>query len=121
MEIRYVSNRMRGHAAAVLLGAALIAISGCASQQAATATMMGPAATVSMTRGAFDPMAVTVKAGDEVAWRNDSVSFQSVTATAFRSGMIAPGASFSNTFAMAGTYHYSGAGGTPVGAVIVEP
>ena len=122
MEIRNVSNKiMRRHAAAVALSAALVVVGGCAGQSAMMEAMMGPAATVSVTNGAFDPIGVTVQAGDVVTWRNNSVSPQSVTATAFRSGMMAPGATFSNTFAMAGTYRYTGAGGTPVGIVIVAP
>jgi len=104
------------------MGAVLAVIGGCAGQWPLHHTeTMAEAATVSVTRGAFDPIAVTVQAGDVVTWRNNSVSPQSVTATAFRSAMIPPGGTFSNRFAMAGTYRYTGAGGTPVGIVIVAP
>jgi plastocyanin len=80
-----------------------------------------PAAAVSITRGEFDPIAVTVQAGQEVIWRNNPVSVQSVTAVAFRSGTIAPGATFTSTFTVPGTYRYTAAAGTSVGTVIVVP
>jgi len=117
MPFQYVLKKMRRHRTATALSAALLVVGGCAGQPVS----IEPAASVSITRGAFDPIAVTVQTGEVVTWRNNSVSPQSITATAFRSGMIAPGATFSNTFTIPGTYRYAATVGTPVGTVIVTP
>jgi len=117
MGTRTDSNKLFRRVAAMALGAALVVVGGCAEQS----EDMGPAAAVSITWGEFDPIAVTVQAGQEVIWRNNPVSVQSVTAVAFRSGTIAPGATFTSTFTVPGTYRYTAADGTPVGTVIVVP
>lgn len=112
------SKRVRLHAVAWALAAALVAVGGCATQQVAPT---GPATTVSITEGAFHPAAVNVRTGETVRWDNNSTSVQIVAATAFRSGGIAPGTSFSHTFTAPGTYRYTGASPTPVGMVVVAP
>ena len=80
MGTRTDSNKLFRRVAAMALGAALVVVGGCAEQS----EDMGPAAAVSITWGEFDPIAVTVQAGQEVIWRNNPVSVQSVTAVAIR-------------------------------------
>lgn len=83
-----------------------------------------PARTVRMTaQGRFEPAQITIRAGDQVEWRNDTSHPHTVTANPeraanpahvvlpegaepFDSGEIAPGASFSYTFEVPGTYIY---------------
>ena len=61
--------------------------------------------TVEAADNAFRPRTATVDAGDTVTWRNTGQLAHEVTAPAFASGNIAPGASWSWT-AKAGTYSY---------------
>ena len=62
--------------------------------------------TVSMVENAFEPRTMTVAVGDTVTWRNDGSSAHEVTATAFKSGNVDPGKSYSWTATAAGTYDY---------------
>jgi plastocyanin len=57
---------------------------------------------------AFDPADVTIKAGESVTWTNQDSVTHDVTADngEFKSGTMADGATFSSTFAKAGTYPY---------------
>jgi plastocyanin len=84
----------------------------------------GPARIVRMTaQGRFEPAQVTIRAGEQVEWRNETAHAHTVTANPeraanpahvilpegaepFDSGEIAPGASFSYTFDVPGTYIY---------------
>jgi hypothetical protein len=56
----------------------------------------------------FSPGSVAVDAGGTVTWTNNGPSLHTVTATdgSFDSGQMAAGASFSHTFASAGTFSY---------------
>jgi plastocyanin len=71
----------------------------------------------------FDPMSVTIQKGDTVEWVNNAQSLHSVTtnssvaqdpkdvslpagAKPFDSGFMPPGAKFSYTFTVPGTYQY---------------
>ena len=56
----------------------------------------------------FEPKALTVKAGTKVVWGNEGQRPHTITADngAFNSGNLGTGASFSFTFAQAGTYPY---------------
>src|SRR5687768_3488429 len=57
--------------------------------------------------GSFSPASLTVTVGDTVTWTNADDSPHTVTADgAFDSGNLAPGQTFSFTFAEAGTYTY---------------
>jgi len=72
------------------------------------ATTPTTSASVSIAHFAFSPSAVAVQAGGTVTWtNNDSVS-HTVTSDdgSFASQTLAPGASFSHTFATAGTISY---------------
>jgi plastocyanin len=64
---------------------------------------------VSMKNLKFNPTTVSVPAGTTVKWTNDDSVGHDVTAATFKSGTpggITAGASFSHTFAKAGTYKY---------------
>jgi plastocyanin len=65
-------------------------------------------AAVSIVDFAFDPAAVEVPVGATVTWTNTGAAPHTATASdgTFDSGELAPGASFSHTFAAAGTFPY---------------
>jgi plastocyanin len=64
-------------------------------------------ASVSILDNSFSPASLTVPAGTTVVWTNRGGSKHTVTAAGtFDSGILSPGASFSFTFATAGTYGY---------------
>ncbi|HUP88218.1 MAG TPA: carboxypeptidase regulatory-like domain-containing protein [Longimicrobiales bacterium] len=71
---------------------------------------VGPApqnADVSITQQAvFSPQAVLVARGGTVRFTNNDVTTHTATATSFDTGLLAPGASSSKTFATAGTFNY---------------
>jgi plastocyanin len=64
--------------------------------------------TVSIIDRAFQPEAISVSAGDTVAWDNDDGEGHTVTAVdgAFNSGVMTVGDAFSMTFETAGTFDY---------------
>jgi plastocyanin len=63
---------------------------------------------VALKNFAYDPANVTIKAGGSVTWTNQDSVTHDVTADngEFKSGSLANGATFSFTFAKAGTYPY---------------
>ncbi|MPV87830.1 cupredoxin domain-containing protein [Georgenia ruanii] len=66
------------------------------------------AAAVQIKNFAFAPASQTVAAGQTVTWTNDDSTDHTVTAddNSFDSGRLAPGKTFTHTFATAGTYAY---------------
>lgn len=73
--------------------------------------------TVAIANFAFSPQKLVVKAGTTVTWTNEDGSLHTVTSTdgpgtdaattsAFDSGSLAQGETFSFSFAAAGTYYY---------------
>lgn len=54
----------------------------------------------------FAPTSATVSVGDSVTWRNSGEAPHEVTATAFKSGNIEPGRSWSWRASKAGTFSY---------------
>jgi len=66
------------------------------------------AAGVQIKNFAFAPASQTVTAGQTVTWKNDDTTDHTVTAddNSFDSGLLAPGKTFTHTFAAAGTYAY---------------
>ena len=56
----------------------------------------------------FKPPAETIKPGTTITWRNDDSIAHTVTSdnAIFDSGQIAPGSTFSYTFAKSGQYPY---------------
>ncbi len=94
-----------------------ILVAACGGTAATTTTAAAPGTTaaggtggaqVVMKNFAFDPADVTIKAGESVTWTNqDSVTHTVVADNGeFNSGDLANGATFSFTFAKAGTYPY---------------
>ena len=63
---------------------------------------------LSIANMSFGPSAITVKAGTTVTWTNNDNTAHTVTAddNSFDSGNLNKGATFSHTFATAGTFHY---------------
>ena len=97
----------------VLLGA--LGVTGCGSgsdAQPAAGTSAAPApaasatANVGMQGVSFTPDSVSVKAGGTVTWKNTSTISHNVTADGFASKTLDPGATFTHTFAKAGTYAF---------------
>jgi plastocyanin len=74
---------------------------------AATAPAPG-GTTLAIANFAFDPASVKVKAGTTLTWTNNDGAPHTVTAAdgSFASGRLSTGATFSFTFATAGTYTY---------------
>jgi plastocyanin len=69
----------------------------------------GPGANQVFIKGmAFDPATITVTAGTTITWTNKDAIAHTVTSDtkAFDSGSVNSGATFSFTFATAGTYSY---------------
>ena len=63
---------------------------------------------ISIMNFAFSPLTLTVKTGTKVTWTNKDTVTHTVTddKSAFNSGLLTPGNSFSFTFTQAGTYSY---------------
>jgi plastocyanin len=80
---------------------------------------------VSITKKDFVPNPLTVKIGTTVTWSNSSGAAQSVTsdtANLFDSGSLNSGATYTYTFAQAGTFTYhSSTTPTLTGTIIVTP
>jgi plastocyanin len=69
----------------------------------------GPGANQVFIQGmAFNPASITVTAGTTITWTNKDAVAHTVTSdsNAFNSGTVASGATFSFTFATAGSYSY---------------
>lgn len=75
---------------------------------AASLFAAAPSATslVSMVDNAFRPASATVSVGDTVTWRNDGAAPHEVSSSAFSSGNVDPGKSYSWTATKAGTFAY---------------
>ncbi len=75
---------------------------------APTAAAGGGSGAVTLAGFAFSPSSLTVKAGTTVTWTNHDGVTHTVTADggSFDSGHLASGATFSRTFATAGTFSY---------------
>src|SRR5215470_15811024 len=63
---------------------------------------------ISITSSGYSPASLTVTNGSTVTWTNNDNMAHTVTTTegSINSGDIAPGSSYSKTFATAGTYTY---------------
>ena len=104
----------------VLIGSLTIAAAGCGQSTPATTTptpapATGSGASVSivvnartLTTGAFNPNPITIAHGSSVTWmNNDTITHTSTSDNGmWNSGGIAPGGSFTTTFATAGTFTY---------------
>jgi len=111
---------MRHSRLAALTIAAALAIAACSGSatpapstqpSAARPSAAAPAAgggTVSIANFAFAPASMTVAVGTTVTWTNTDSAGHTVTAAdgSFKSDKLGTGATFSQTFAKAGTYAY---------------
>jgi plastocyanin len=59
-----------------------------------------------LTTTAYNPNPVTVRTGGSVTWTNSDTTTHTSTGSAWDSGPIAPGASYTMTFQTAGTFTY---------------
>jgi plastocyanin len=82
-----------------LLLATGVLLAGAVPAHAATTT-------VEAADNVFRPKTATVSVGDTVTWKNTGQAPHEVTASAFKSGNIDPGKSWSWTATKAGTYSY---------------
>ena len=94
------------------MASALCGVLGMFTFAAVTGSPVGasskePAAVVvTMTHDRFQPAIIHVPAGRTVTWRNTSDIQHTVTGAGFDSGMLDPGATYSQTFEKPGTYDY---------------
>jgi len=94
--------------------AALLAFSaGCSSSTTAPTPTPGTPVSIvtgssNLTTTAYNPNPVSVAVGGTVTWTNNDTTAHTSTGDngSWNSGSIAPGASFSMTFATAGTFTY---------------
>lgn len=118
------TSRITGRRLAALGAAAGLGVVACSPTSAVTrsATATGPpnatapspstaaigaAAKVTITNFAFDPAALTVKAGTKVTWTNNDIVAHTVTFTdVANSPVLNRGDTFSRTFTTPGTYSY---------------
>jgi plastocyanin len=103
---------------------AVYAVSGSASNPAATNKANAAGKTVTISNFQFAPKNVTVKVGSSVTWVNKDGT-HTVTADdgSFQSPNLTAGKSFSKKFTKAGTYRYycsfhGGAGGADMSGVV---
>jgi plastocyanin len=68
----------------------------------------GTGSTVSIANFSFQPAAITISVGTTVTWTNNDSAGHTVTADdgSFKSDKLGSGATFSQTFATAGTFAY---------------
>jgi plastocyanin len=112
---------MRGARLAALAAAAMIAIAACASSSTPAPSVSpsvasspatspaGSAATgVAIAGFSFQPATITIPVGTTVEWTNSDSTGHTVTADdgSFKSDRLGSGATFSRTFATAGTFAY---------------
>lgn len=84
------------------------ATAGQASGAASAAPSSGTGNAVSIAGFNFQPATITISAGTTVTWTNNDNASHTVTADdgSFSSDRLASGATFSHTFATAGTFTY---------------
>lgn len=110
-------NRTRRVPMLATFGLAVALVGAACSSNSSTAPTTGaggPAASggaanaVSIVDFAFNPATISVKAGSSVTWTNTGSTAHTVTAddNSFDSGNVNGGATYSQTFATAGTFAY---------------
>src|SRR5579864_9692712 len=94
-----------GVCAAGIVAAALWPPPAAVEATAATAAVRP----IQMKNFAFDPPAITIKAGQTLSWTNDDVVPHTATADrhTWDSGQMAPGRSYTVTVTTPGTYEYT--------------
>ena len=96
---------------AALALAVILVTAGCSSASSpasSAATSGGSGNAVSIAGFNFQPATITIKAGTTVTWTNNDNATHTVTADdgSFGSAKLGSGATFSQTFATAGTFTY---------------
>ena len=84
----------------------LIAISGCTEQKTQSQTQSQSTNAIDIKDFAFNPDTITVTKGTTVTWTNKESAPHTVKGTAFTSGTLNQGQSYSYTFNEAGTFEY---------------
>jgi plastocyanin len=83
------------------------------------------AATIHIADGKFEPRKIDIAVGGSVTWINDDVASHNVKflePSTFNSGIIKPAATWTQTFASAGTYdYYCDFHNSMKGSVVVRP
>ena len=111
---------MRRLTAVLFIGLTSVALAACsdnsagsaappaATSQAASQAPAGGATAVAIKDFAFDPATATVPTGSKVSWTNSDTTAHTVTFDdgSGDSGNLAPGSTFDQTFATAGTFAY---------------
>ena len=95
-------------AIAACAGNSIPATSAPASVAPSSAASAATGSAVSIANFSFQPPTMTIAVGTTVTWTNNDSTGHTVTADdgSFKSGTLAPGATFSQTFAAAGTFAY---------------
>ncbi|HEV2281939.1 MAG TPA: cupredoxin family copper-binding protein [bacterium] len=95
-------------AAALSLPAAAVGVPGTPALATAATAAVRPIQ-IRVKNFAFDPPAITVKAGQTLSWTNDDVVPHTATADGktWDSGQMAPGRSYTVTVTKPGTYGYT--------------
>jgi len=75
-------------------------------QAAATDVVAKASTSVSMQDYSFSPASLSIAVGDSVTWVNDGEEDHTATGGGFDTGIVAPGASATETFSSAGTFSY---------------
>jgi len=100
--------RGAGFVAAALLLPAAVGVTVYSPHASAAAAGARPIQ-IQMKNFAFDPPAITIKAGQKLTWTNDDVVPHTSTADRkmWDSGQMAPGRSYTVTVTKPGTYEYA--------------
>ena len=100
-----------------------VAPSAAASVAPSAAASAATGSAVSIANFSFQPATITVAVGTTVTWTNNDSTGHTVTADdgSFKSGTLAPGATFSQTFTAAGTFAYHCSIHSSMKATVIVP
>ena len=121
------SIRFAKFCAAALIALVTMSAAACSTTSNTSSSDNQPAiaATVHIADGKFDPRETDIEVGGSVMWINDDVAshdLKFVNPNKLYSGVMKPAASWSHTFASAGTYdYYCDFHNTMKGSVVVRP
>jgi plastocyanin len=93
---------------AAIAAALSLLLAACGGSSPAASSGNGAGGGEQISNFAFNPASMTVKAGTALTWTNADNATHTVSADdgSFDSGNVASGATFSHTFATAGTFAY---------------
>jgi plastocyanin len=123
---------MKRRSVAKFFGIALFALGAMAATSCGTDSTSSSgenppavAATIHIADGKFEPRKIDIAVGGSVTWINDDVASHNVKflePSTFNSGIIKPAATWTQTFASAGTYdYYCDFHNSMKGSVVVRP